>query len=62
MDGLRPNDIRALPFFHESYVQLVDMYSIGRVTTLLIKNIGSDVFGEQLFKTIFPSIFAIIIS
>lgn len=48
-NGLGNNDAHVLSFYLEffaQYMQLVKMYNIGRLTTMLVKNIGSFWFGE----------------
>jgi len=55
-------DAHALSFYLEffaHYMQLVKMYSIGNLATLLVKNIGSFWFGEQHLLTNFVTIFVI---
>jgi len=42
--------------FYPQYVQLVEIYNIGRLVTFLAKNVWNSMFGEQLlanFSTIF---------
>jgi hypothetical protein len=39
---------------------LVEIYSIGKPTTLLIKNVGTSMFGEQQLVTNFASCFIIL--
>jgi len=49
VDELGNNDAHALSFYLEffaQYMQLVKMYSIGSLATMLVKNIGSFWFGE----------------
>jgi hypothetical protein len=46
---LGSNDAHALSFYLElfaQYMQLVEMYNIGNLATMLVKNIGSSWFGE----------------
>jgi hypothetical protein len=61
-DGLGNIDPHALSFYIElfaQYMQLVKMYSISNLATLLIKNIGSFWFGEQQLVTNYVTIFVI---
>ncbi len=47
--GLGNIDARALSFypeFYAQYIQLVMLYNIGSLATMLVKNIGSSSFGE----------------
>jgi hypothetical protein len=49
INGLGNNDAHALPFYLEffaQYMQLVKMYNIGSLATMLVKTIGSFWFGE----------------
>jgi hypothetical protein len=54
VDGLEARDTQALSFyleFYAQYVQLVNTYSTARLAIVLVKNIGSAVFGEQQLVT-----------
>jgi hypothetical protein len=62
INGLGNIDAHALSFYLEffaQYMQLVKMYSIGNLATLLVKSIGSFWFGEQHLLTNFVTIFVI---
>jgi hypothetical protein len=48
-NGLGYNNAHALSFYHEfyaQYMQLIKLYNIGSLVTMLVKNIGSYSFGE----------------
>ncbi len=61
-NGLKVGDTQALFFYQfcPQYVQLMNMYSIGRLATLLVKNVKNAIFGEQQLVTNFSSVFVIL--
>jgi hypothetical protein len=61
VDGLKVGDTQTLFFYFEfytQYVQLVNTHYISRPITILGKNIGTTVFGEQLVMN-FSNVFII---
>ncbi len=60
VDGLGGNDAHSFyPKFFAQYIELVKIYSIGKLVTMLVKNIGSSQFGEQQLVTNYVTIFVI---
>jgi hypothetical protein len=62
VDGLEIVNMHVLaisPEFYVQYVKLVEMYATRKLATILIKNIGTLVFSEQLV-TNFASCFVIL--
>jgi hypothetical protein len=49
-NGLSLDDVHAFSlfiWFHAQHTQFMELYNIGRPTTLLVKNIGNFAYGEQ---------------
>jgi hypothetical protein len=60
---LGSNDAQTLSFYLEffaQYMELVKMYNIGNLTTMLVKNIRCSWFGEQQLKTNYTTTFVIL--
>jgi hypothetical protein len=63
-NGLGSNDAQALSFYLEfftQYMELVKMYNIGNLATMLVKNIGNSWFGEQQLITNYATTFVCLV-